>query len=323
VEIDNNMVVAHRGSAGDERIWGAEWHNLFTPPSWSAPQVIGDGAFNSTHAPSLCSVAGHSLMAWKGSGTDERIFIADLSGGIAVHNPVPAVEGPNGAFLTIDRPAIAMDGSGGVILAWRAPDNTLLWSSRASGRSWDAPRAFGATTGHGPVLALSGGKFFLIWTEVDNGKLWWAEHTGTGWQSIAPVPVAAGAALTSDTPAVAAHQGGIILAWKGIADQNVWFMSPGGTPGIVTPSNGAVLTDHGPALGITNDPSTAGAVIRLVWKGVTGDQHLWWSSRFPPSGAWTTPAFLNAGANSAAGPAMVTSRRDAFDDGTALQPVDE
>jgi hypothetical protein len=303
---DNAMVLAHRG-AGEERIWGSAWEHIISPSVWSGPSVLGGGAFNSTHAPSLCFVGRGGVdvdMAWKGSGTDERIFISGLRSLSPSSVAISPAAGPHGPFLTIDRPANGITSGGQRVLAWRSPDNTLFCSFTNPNGTWAEPQQFGATTGHGPVMASVGGVLRLIWTEVDNGKLWWARMVGNGWQSVEPVPVASGAALASDTPAVAANGNQVFLAWKGVvADQRVWFMSPGGSPTAVTPSQGGVLTSHGPALAITSDEQT-GLLFRLFWKGA-GDQHIWWSSK-PLNGPWSTPSPINPGSNSNAGPAVAS-----------------
>lgn len=153
MELNNTMWLAYRGMVGDEHIWGTQWQHLFSPAAWRSPTVIGKGAFNSTHGPALCMRPnGKVQMVWKGSGADQDVFTVSLQDGMPEQTPVPPVRGPQGAFQTIDRPAMAFEGSGRCILAWRAPNNELLWSSFEPFGGWDTQRATGATTSHGPVL---------------------------------------------------------------------------------------------------------------------------------------------------------------------------
>ncbi len=303
--IDNNtMQLAYRGVDGDEKIWGANWHHLEEPPRWSVNSVLGNGAFNSTHGPALCLAPNKAevQMVWKGSGTDQRIFTAlDRSW----KGPVPPVSGP-GVYQTIDRPAIAFDQSGRCILVWRDPTNALLWSSQGQSSGWSAPRSTGATASHGPALFVQNNTIYMFWAAVEsqgtqNGQICWAHLVGDTWSSAEPIHVTAGAALTTDTPALVAYDR-VIMAWKGRDDQNIWlseFVNDSWTaPDKALPSLGAILTSNGPALAATDTG------LFMVWKGVVGDQRIWIATR-GANGVWSPPAVLEPSINSFASPALV------------------
>jgi hypothetical protein len=300
---DDTMQLAYRGVEGDERIWGVYWKHIAEPPSWSGTSVLGNGAFNSTHGPALCATPqGEVQMVWKGSGTDQRIFTASER---SWKGPVPPVSGP-GVYQTIDRPAIAYDQNGRCLLVWRDPSNALLWSRRDQSLAWSAPRSTGATASHGPALFVQGNTVFLFWAAgasqtTQNGQICWAQLGGDTWSSAQPVHVTAGAALTTDTPAIVAYEK-VILAWKGRDDQNIWFSEfENGSwtaPDTMRASLGAILTSNGPALAATN------AGLYMAWKGVAGDQRVWIATR-GSNGVWSPPAVLDPGINSSASPALL------------------
>lgn len=120
-------------------------------------------------------------------------------------------------FRTIGRPAIAsLEASGDLILAWQAPDNRLVWSSYHAGSGWTAQRAAGQTTSHGPVLTTLGDTVYMVWKALEDDRIWWAHLAGSSWVGMGPIPVAAGAARTSDTPSLIVKGNGLLMAWKGV-----------------------------------------------------------------------------------------------------------
>jgi hypothetical protein len=294
-----------RGVDGDQKLWGALWLDLEDDPAhWSAPKVLGGGAFNSTHAPSLAVSSNYAEeptrvhMVWKGSGDDLRIFYTDqLPSG-----PGHPLKGPSGPFLTTARPGIAILNKQPVI-AWRAPGNdALMWSARSANGTWSEPQQTGAQTSHGPALARFGNKVYGVWKAPGDESPWWATFNGTGWSAIKPLPVAGGTVLLSDTPTLIPSQSGLTMAYKGSqTDSRIWLsdFQPGGkwsAPRDATPSGGGILTSHGPAIG------TQQGVLRLAWKGVDGDQRVWSSAR--TGNGWAVPDLINPGINSASSPAM-------------------
>ncbi len=307
---NNALWMVWRGVSGDERLHGALWqHPHEGAPRWSAPRVLGGGAFNSTHAPSLAVApqGTHGVtqptrvhMVWKGSGDDQRIFhTEELPSG-----PGRPVVGPSGPFLTTGRPGIAILDRQPVI-AWRAPGNdALMWSVRNADRTWTEPRQTGAQTSHGPALATLGDTVFGVWKAHGDESPFTATFDGTGWSAIKPLPVSAGTVLLSDTPALIASQSGLTMAYKGTQTDSRIFLSdfrPGGSwsaPRAAVPPDGAILTSHGPAIG------TQLGVPRLAWKGVDGDQRVFSSAQ--DGAGWATPDLINPGINSAASPAMAS-----------------
>lgn len=311
---DPAMWLVWRGMEGDQRIWGANWKpNDYGDSRWYDPEVLGQGAFNSSHAPAVCRnynvTQGHVVMAWKGSGEDQRIFLTTLAETPTPGNgPVPPVSGPDGLFATIGRPGVAsLPGYQDLVLAWQAPDNQLIWSiydTRIS--AWSTQRSTGRTTSCGPALVTLGNTVYMFWRPLDDDHIWGARLSGSDWVSMGPIAVAGGAARTSDTPCLLVRGNGLLMAWKGIeGDAQIWLSEwrPGSrwsAPRAAVASSGAILTSHGPALATPAEKD--GLTLRLFWKGVA-DQHIWTSSS-SNAHVWSPPVVLNAGINSSAGPAV-------------------
>jgi hypothetical protein len=304
---NNALWMVWRGVSGDERLFGARWTELSGSPSggrWDAGGVLGGGAFNSTHAPSLAVVNDATEptrvhMVWKGSGTDQRIFhTEELPTG-----PGRQVNAPSGPFHTTGRPGIAILNRQPVI-AWRAPGNdAVMWSVRKPDRTWSEPQPTGAQSSHGPALATFGNTVFMVCKAPGDESAFWAKFDGGSWSAIKPLPVAGGAVLLSDTPALIPSLSGLTMAYKGTRTDSRIFLSdfqPGGTwsaPRPAVPPAGGIGTSHGPAIG------TQRGVLRLAWKGVEGDQRVFSSAQ--QGSGWTVPGLINPGFNSAASPAMM------------------
>ncbi|MGW0363664.1 hypothetical protein [Streptomyces sp. NPDC002990] len=290
---NNELKMVWRGVSGDERLWSASWSRL---SGWKGPRELG-GGFSSTHAPSLAVAKASSdvHMVHKGSGTDQRIYHSRLG----VHYVVRTQSGP---FQTTGRPGIAIL-SGREVIAWREPNNNaLMWSTNGS-PGWSQPRQIGAQTSHGPAMATFGNTVFMVWKAIGDESPYWVQFNGSSWSAIKPLPVAAGTVLLSDTPALIPSLTGLTMAYKGTqSDARIWLsdFQPGSSwsaPRPAVPTDGAIHTSHGPAIG------TQDGVPRLSWKGL-GDQKVWSSAQ--NGGRWTVPGPIAPAINSAASPAMVS-----------------
>lgn len=298
----NSLRLVWRGMQGDERISGATWQpTKESDPIWSMPGLVGAGACNSTHGPALAvdPLNFRRYMVWKGSGGDGRIWTTELSG---IENRPRVLAGPEGPFMTTDRPAMAVLEDQRRLLAWRAPDGALVWAIQEAGGPWSAQVPTGAATSHGPALVTFEDQVLMAWKAADDTTIWSAWFKGGGWTVPRPAPMAGGAARTSDVPALARTDHGLVMAWKGASDAFVWWTERTGgsqwpAPRTAEPSSGAILTSHGPAVAM------ARRVLHLEWKGV-GDQHIWWSQR-QDDGRWTPSAVINPGINTFASPALV------------------
>ena len=187
------------------------------------------------------------------------------------------------------------------ILAWRAPNNALAWSTQETGSEWASYQYSGIQTSHGPALVTLEDTVYAAWKALDSEQIWWARFTGAGWSDVGPLSVVAGEALTSDTPALITTGIGLVMAWKGVQpDSRIWLseyqLGSWSAPhqAAVPPEAGSILTSHGPAL------ATPQGVSFLAWKGAGNDQQVWSSKN--SNGQWTTPTPINAGINSYASP---------------------
>jgi hypothetical protein len=135
----NSLCLVWRGVQGDEGISEAIWQPTEElDPSWSVPALLGGGAFNSTHGPALAldPLNFRRYMVWKGSGGDGRIWTTEPFG---TENRPRVLAGPEGPFVTADRPAMAVLEDRRRLLAWRAPDGALVWAIQEPGRPWSGP----------------------------------------------------------------------------------------------------------------------------------------------------------------------------------------
>lgn len=273
-------------------IWGASWH---LDTGWSESVNLAQGAFSSSHSPVLCLADAFDStkvqMTWKGLN-DQHIYTVELQDGPMPYQTVPPVSGllsrlhgelsqPASSFidpsllttpfLTIDRPAMIFEGGGRCILAWRDPTNTLLWASRDANGLWGSQQEIGATTSHGPLLALADNNgIFVIWVAVGDGTIWWAKLDGANWVSPEPVPFPTGPAKTNDTPAALELYFGMTMVWTGFQDdQHIWvadflpdeLSTPAywSRPFMVEPSKDLIEPSPGSGVLTTNGPALAQA----------------------------------------------------------------
>lgn len=309
VNQQNALWLTWRGVEGDEGIWGA-YHGPGegpaddpgpTPPYWRKAQRLGKGKFNSTHGPALAVRGGDyaAQMVWKGSGNDRRIWAAEV-GAQAPH----VLQSRSGPFLTTGRPAMAVTASERVLLWRNAADDGLVWSLERSGGAWTDLQYTGAQTSHGPALAVLGDTVYAVWKALGDEQIWWSEFRDDQWSPVGPLVATAGAALTSDVPALAVTKRGLVMAWKGVqADPRIWWSEyrygDWSAPQHVQPPEGAALTSHGPALAVR------GNLWSLAWKGSGADQRIWYSERWEGA-QWSSPGILDPGWNSFASPALAS-----------------
>ena len=122
--------MAWKGAGGNQGIY---W-NTFDGDTWSDPQNFAGGT---THGPALASTERGLVMAWKGSGTDDRLWRASYQ------------QGWSGQQLAVGRsshgPALAAVGNG-VHMAWKGAgaDEQIWWSHDQFAPStrprWGLPR---------------------------------------------------------------------------------------------------------------------------------------------------------------------------------------
>lgn len=298
----NTLVLGWHGVDGDTRTWRAEMvagPNSTQPPAkWARAVVDSPSCFA---APAFAAIEGggdrngHAgLAAMMGPGSPSAIQLEPLgSGGL----DAPAVPP---SFQTTTRPAVEVDGSGHVSLAWRDPDGTLKISSQQGGSHWTPFRIIGRTS-HSPGMAAG----VVAW-KPDDGIQIQGFTTARGTKAMVPQ---GGGMLTSDAPALCrSGDGRLVMAWKGVpGDERIfWSRSQNGldweTPREAIPQDGGIRTIAGPAIAVWR----FGFV--LVWRGVTGDQKLWWSTLGLNDvfGRWRTPTPIDVADNSNSSPTLLS-----------------
>jgi hypothetical protein len=178
-------------------------------------------------------------------------------------------------------PGLAMFGDG-LYAVWKGMlgDQSVWWSSfgqRWFGQGWASQQRIDAVgSSIGPSIAAFNEQLYAVWKGVTGDEsIWWSSFDGQSW---APQQRIAGGAGTSIAPSVAVFNGRLYAAWKGVTgDERIWWSSFDGQSWapqehIVDGVGTTVGTSIGPSIAVFNSRLYA------AWKGVTGDERIWWSS---------------------------------------------
>jgi hypothetical protein len=226
--------------------------------TWAKAASIPNAA--SSGGPALVSFAGKVWMAWKGEGTDTRIFISSLSGSTwSAGVPISGVGTSSAPALTVTASEL--------YVAWKGEhDNTILWSKSSDGKTW-SPQAVvpGAGSSDTPALAGFKGVVYLAWKGESDTKIFLSQFTDAkGWGTAAALP---SDFETSSGPALGfGNSGNLHLVWKGASDNFVWesVLASGKTAWSGQAKIVAIETSARPALASQTSSATD---ILLVWKG--------------------------------------------------------
>ena len=277
---------------GDQTIWWTTCPASASQSSydWATPKQIPNAA--SSAGPALANLNGTVWIAWKGEGSDTRVFLSSLSG--STWSPgVPVAE-----IFTSSSPALTVTAST-MVLAWKGSDNSINWSQSSDGKTWNpqgtVPGASTAAFGPGetPSLPLSSdtpavtgfnGVVYFAWKGVSDNRLWWTSvNLGVLAESVAEPAVASepwGVASVISTsfqtdagPALGFGDSGVLhLVWKGASDNTIWTATFGATGTWSTQTQILVVaTATRPALA---SQVSADTDILLTWKGAADDS-LW------------------------------------------------
>ncbi len=141
------------------------------------PPVAGVG-------PAISQFNGTLYAAWKGLGSDDRLWYASFDGS----KWSAQVQIPNATSST--SPALSVFGNN-LYVAWKG-DGTdqRLWYAAFDGSTWSAQTQIaGAASGAGPTLAVLNDKLYAMWMGTGtNNKLYYASFDGTKWGTHATVP---------------------------------------------------------------------------------------------------------------------------------------
>ncbi|MCI3180309.1 hypothetical protein C5708_08590 [Caulobacter sp. CCUG 60055] len=260
--------------------------------NWPPQQQL---AFGTEQAPALCVCGGVLVMAWRGAGHDRNIWMSFSRDG-ANWSPQKRF----GDVATIGGPALAYDGTR-LWMVWRGTgdDQGLYFKSSTDLFARDNPPQQGlgfAGSSHGPRIAIIAGVPTMVWKGVNDDQGIYASQFRAGrWQGQTRIPnvgTAAAPAICQDI------DGGARLLWRGVrGDQSLYTTTapPGSlafAPQVqvswAIPGNGGAgpKTERpgsagGPSLAVMyaapNFTSPGATVIFAAWRGVDGDQGLWFS----------------------------------------------
>jgi hypothetical protein len=254
----DNYVLAW--TTGDQSIWWTTCPASSDQNSydWVKPASIPNAA--SSGGPALAELAGKAWMAWKGEGTDTRIFISSLSG--STWSPGVPISGVSAS----SSPALAATASE-LYLAWKGDkDNTIYWSKSSDGKAWSAQKKVpGAASSDAPALAAFKDAVYLAWKGESDAAIWFSEYSDAkGWGTAKSLR---SDFETSRGPGLGVgNTGNLHLVWKGKTDNFVWesVLWTGKTDWSPQAKIVTIETDGRPALASQTSSDTT---ILLAWKG--------------------------------------------------------
>ncbi len=254
-------------------------------------------------APSVAfaDTSGYTFGLWKGGSGDQRIWWNFFdTGGWTTPQVVPGAGTSAGVAMAGTNQAMA-------VATWKGVtgDERIWWNSLVTG-SWSTPQVVpGANSSVGPALVTSGLGAIMMWKGGSGDqRVWWNYFDSAVWTSPQVMPGAA----TSFAPAAAFRPGVPVLhvAWKGVdGDQRIWWSTLSGSLS-GTWSSPQVVPGAGTSAGVSLAAMPNGNLV-MAWKGVTGDQQIWWSQSYPGSpGSWTAPQVV-PGTGTGTGPSLAAN----------------
>lgn len=261
--------------------------------NWPGQQRLN---FGTEQAPALCVCGDTLAMVWRGAGSNRNIWISTSRDGV---NWAPQRQ--FGDIATIGGPALAYDGQR-LWMVWRGTgdDQGLYYKTSTDFFGRDNPPQQGlgfAGSSHGPRIAIIGGTPTMVWKGINDDHGIYASQFRSGrWQGQTRIPNVG----TSAAPAICVDiDGGARMLWKGTpGDSNLWTSTaPAGSLAFTPqtrvswtiPGNGGASpktqlpgSAAGPSLTIMYRSPTFTApadppVIFAAWRGIDGDQGLWFS----------------------------------------------
>lgn len=228
-DLGGNLVMAWKG----ESDW-TMWFSSLDGTTWSPQQRVPDAGTSTTPALAGTTLACPSggptgpilFLAWKGEGTDTRVFYAYTTNGSTwtIVGQVPTA-------ATDSAPSLTVENRADVILSWKAAGETTIDQSVLdfcqAGARWTSPSALSgkARTSAGPGTATDaqGTASFAVWKGGSDDRIFTNEFTSTFHGSLGE-PVLN--VLTSTSPSLATQPLGssadMLMAWKGASDNQIW-----------------------------------------------------------------------------------------------------
>jgi hypothetical protein len=275
----STLHMAWKGSRDDGGIYESSLINN----TWTPQRLIPGRATSS--GPALASLPLNDgtpstglIMAWKGSRNDQGLYYATKGfGDWSAQQKVPGVG-------TADRPALAL--FNGIWMAWRGVDGDqgLYWSTLGPAGWSDQRNIRGVGSSVGPAMAVLNNRLYMFWKGIkEDSRLYYSwldalpaaiwkpqrvvayvdsRVEGEIWKEVA----------SSSAPSATVRGNRILLSWKGVQDSGIYFSLFDGQSftGQIHVAN--VGTSRGPCV------CTIGDFTHMVWKGIEGDNILYWST---------------------------------------------
>lgn len=278
-----------KGAGNDQRIF---FNKMDGNGNWGNQVALPFGGTSTT--PSIACGNDELIAVWKGIGDDERIFYSIGWNGGANWTPQEVVDGAPTTDLT---PTVAWLPGAGIYpyMVWKGAgsDRQIYYSSwdGAWGEQAPVPGAFSDTA---PRATYDLGGFGVVWKGVGSDPHFWMQRTGLsgeGWQN--PVMIVPDGG-TSATPGITSI-GPQLMVWKGVGDDQRVFYSTGiygcnaALPQCWNPQQQVTAvggTSGGPSVAYFYPLRSGGSISHvavLVWKGVPGDQRLFYSMAVLPN----------------------------------------
>lgn len=236
-----------------------------------------------THAqPALCACGGTLVLVWRGSG-DNNLWISTSTDG---RNWTPQRKFSD--VGTQGSPGLAWINNE-LWMVWRgSPDQGIFFKKSRDFFVRDNPRQTnigGVGSSHGPRIASVNRTPTLVWKGIDgDGGIYYSRFVGGRWLPQAKIPGVG----TANSPVAMSDAGGVRVIWRGVGKDHVlwtttgsadftnwkpqsqvsWTVMGNGNAGSQTGTPGS---DGAPAL------AAHGGVIYAAWRGIPGDQGLYFS----------------------------------------------
>jgi hypothetical protein len=294
----DTTLMTWKGIAGDQRIFYSVYD--YATNSWSPGAPI-EGA-NTNLSPSLVSLPNGALLVWKGVEGDQRMFYSVYDRDSDSWSPVTNIEGANtNRIISLS----SLPGDNNVLMTWKGVegDQRIFYSvyDRDSD-SWSPGAPIeGANTNLSPSLVGIAHipTVLMTWKGVEGDQRIFYSVYDYATNSWSPVTNIEGA-NTNHYPSLASMVTRVLMTWKGVeGDQRIFYSvydyatnswSPGAPIEGANTSTDPSLT----AMVLSTDGSAA--QILMTWKGIAGDQRIFYSVYDYATNSWSPGAPIE-GAN--------------------------
>jgi hypothetical protein len=268
---------------------------------WAPQSPIPD--IGTDASPALCACGGTLVMAWKGIGRDDNIWVSRSTDG---RNWTPQQIVPGAA--SDDGPTLAWDGTTLWLAIRGVPgDDALYWAtSRDFGNTWSAVSNIpGTGSSNSPSMTIFQGQPLMVWKGIPNDNSLYYATWNNNWGPQTSIPSG-----SADRPSVCVDFTGLPrMVWRGSkTDDTLWTSTLTGAPPLrfwqpqqnlewIVVGNGAAgSTEYGiPGSAAGPSITASGGKMFLAWQGIPGDDGIYFTQAAPgpggnPAVEWSTQA---------------------------------